>query len=158
MKIKYLKQSLLICLTLLVSQSCFDLEEEAFNRVNAGIYYQNENSVKGSVAAIYESGFMSYIEYFWYLQEFSADQITWRVWNGGDWGWDEGEKYVLGSHTWAPNSTIIRKTWESSWTTIGLCNTLIEDLQKLDPATLKMSREALDKYIAEVQTLRVWAY
>jgi hypothetical protein len=158
MKIKYLKQSLLMGVIILASQSCFDLEEEAFNRVNAGIYYQNENSVKGSVAAIYESGFMSYIEYFWYLQEFSADQITWRVWNGGNWGWDEGEKYVLGAHTWAPNSTIIRKTWESSWTTIGLCNTLIEDLQKLDPAALKMSRETLDKYIAEVQTLRVWAY
>jgi hypothetical protein len=155
---KQLTQFVLTALILFGSQSCFDLEEEAFNRVSAGIYYQDENSVKGAVAAIYESGFMSYIEYFWYLQEFSADQITWRVWNGGAWGWDEGEKYVLGSHTWAPNSTIIRKTWESSWTTIGLCNTLIEDLQKLDPATLRMSREALDKYIAEVQTLRVWAY
>ena len=34
--------------------SCFDLEEEVFDRVDASIYYSDENSVKGAVAAIYE--------------------------------------------------------------------------------------------------------
>jgi hypothetical protein len=158
MKLKYVKHCLTIVVAAAILQSCFDLDEEVFNKVNSDIYYQNEGSVKGAVASIYERGFMSYIEYFWYLQEFSADQITWRVWNGGLWGWDEGEKYVLGSHTWKPNSTIIRQTWEHSWETIGLCNTTLDDLNKLDPATLKMTREALDGYIAEIQTLRVWAY
>ena len=37
----------------LSSVSCFDLEEEVFDRVDASIYYSDENSVKGAVAAIW---------------------------------------------------------------------------------------------------------
>lgn len=149
--------ALLLTLSFTVS-SCFDLEEEIFDKVDAGLYYQDENSVKGAVASIYHTGAMSYIEYFWYLQEFSADQVTWRSWNGGLWGYDEGEKFVLSTHNWTPDSKIIRTTWETSWTTIGLCNTLIEDMQKLESASLKMTAEKMNAYIGEVRTLRAWAY
>lgn len=142
----------------LVLTSCFDLDEQVFDRVDAGIYYQDEASVKSAVASIYGTGALSYIEYFWYLQEFSADQVAWRTWNGGLWGWDEAEKFVLSSHTWTPESKIIRQTWETAWTTIGLCNTLIADLNGLDPASIMMTEEKLNTYIAEVRTLRAWAY
>ena len=120
---------------------CFDLDEKVFDRVDASVYYQDEASVKSAVASIYGTGALSYIEYFWYLQEFSADQIAWRSWNGGLWGWDEGEKFVLSSHTWTPESKIIRQTWETAWTTIGLCNLLIEDLEKLNPSALRNDRK-----------------
>ncbi|MBQ8224176.1 MAG: RagB/SusD family nutrient uptake outer membrane protein [Bacteroides sp.] len=155
---KYINRWLL---ALVVSCSCFsctDLNEEVFDRVNADIYYQDETSVKGAVAAIYSNAAYSYMEYFWYLQEFSADQIAWRTWNGGLWGWDEAEKYVLSSHTWTPESKIIRSTWETAWTTIGLSNQLINDLQAINPAALLMTQEAVNSYIAEVRTLRAWAY
>lgn len=138
--------------------ACLDLGEEVFDRVDSSIYYQDESSVKSAVASIYGTGALSYIEYFWYLQEFSADQVAWRSWNGGLWGWDEAEKFVLSSHTWTPDSKIIRQTWETAWTTIGLCNTLIEDLESLDPANLRMSEAKMQTYIAEVRTLRAWAY
>lgn len=138
--------------------SCFNLDEEVFDRVDASIYYENETSVKSAVASIYGTGALSYIEYFWYLQEFSADQVSWRSWNGGLWGWDEAEKFVLSSHTWTPDSKIIRQTWETAWTTIGLCNTLISDLEGLNAASLKMTDEKMRTYIAEVRTLRAWAY
>lgn len=150
------------CITLAITglmlTSCFDLDEQVFDRVDAGIFYQDESSVKGAVASIYGTGALSYIEYFWYLQEFSADQVAWRTWNGGLWGWDEAEKFVLSSHTWTPESKIIRQTWETAWTTIGLCNTLIADLENLDPASIMMTDEKLRTYIAEVRTLRAWAY
>lgn len=138
--------------------SCFDLEEEVFDRVDASIYYSDENSVKGAVAAIYEKAVKSYIEYFWYLQEFSADQIAWRSWNGGLWGYDEAEKFVLSSHTWTADSKIIRQTWETAWTTIGLCNNVIYDLEKIDAGSIGMNSESLQSYISEVRTLRAWAY
>lgn len=154
------KKNYLIILALfgLSMTACFDLDEEVFDRVDSSIYYQDESSVKSAVASIYGTGALSYIEYFWYLQEFSADQVAWRSWNGGLWGWDEGEKFVLSSHTWTPDSKIIRQTWETAWTTIGLCNTLIADLESLDPANLRMSEEKMQSYIAEVRTLRAWAY
>jgi hypothetical protein len=134
------------------------MNEQVFDRIDATVYYQNEASVKGAVAAIYGNAAMSYLEYFWYLNEFSADQVVWRVWNGGLWGYDEGEKTVLSTHTWTAESKIIRSTWETAWSTIGLCNTLIADLERLDAVSLGMTEDKINSYIAEVRTLRAWAY
>ena len=73
-----------------------------------GVYYQDENSVKSAVATIYSTGATSYAEYFWYMQEFPADQVTRRVWNGGQWGYDEGEKFIFSIQNWTPDAKIIR--------------------------------------------------
>ena len=87
---KYIKCRWLLAMIMSCSLfSCTNLDEEVFDRVDAGIYYQDETSVQGAVAAIYSKAAYSYLEYFWYLQEFSADQVAWRSWNGGLWGWDE---------------------------------------------------------------------
>lgn len=157
-----MKHNILNFVLLLVSgaafTSCFNLDEEVFDRVDAKIYYADEASVQGAVAAIYNKAAMSYVEYFWYLQEFSADQIAWRSWNGGAWGYDEAEKYVLSAQSWTADSKIIRQTWETAWSTIGLCNNVIYDLGQIDPADLEMSRESVNAYISEVRTLRAWAY
>ena len=138
--------------------SCTDLDEITFDRIDATTYYQDENSVKGAVASIYSSAAGSFLEYFWYLNEFPADQITWRTWNGGAWGYDEAAKFVLSSQTWNSESVIIRQAWEHAWETIGLCNPLINDLEALDPAEIGMSDASLRSYIAEVRTMRAWAY
>lgn len=138
--------------------SCTNLDEKSFDRIDAAGYYQDENSVKGAVVSIYSSGMEGFLEYFWYLNEFSADQVAWRTWNGGAWGWDEAEKFVLSSHTWTSESVIIKNAWSKAWTTIGLSNTLIADLEKIDPAALGMTKDQINSYIAEVRTMRAWAY
>ena len=138
--------------------SCTDLDEKVFDRIDSSIYYQDENSVKGALASIYNSATTSFLEYFWYLNELSADQVAWRSWNGGAWGWDEGEKFVLSAQSWNSEAVIIRRAWETAWQTIGLCNTLVEDLNALDAASIGMSEDAKAMYIAEVRTMRAWAY
>lgn len=65
---------------------------------------------------------------------------------------------MLSSQTWNSESVIIRQAWEHAWETIGLCNTLIDDLQKINPGSIGMTSESLDSYIAEVRTMRAWAY
>lgn len=139
-------------------QSCFDLTEDTFSKVDGNTYYENESSVKGAISSIYGTGLMSYVEYFWYLSEFSADQITWRSWNGGAWGYDEGEKFVLSIHRWSPDAKIIQQTWETAWETIGKCNQALHDLSSFSGADLGMSNAKLDMYRAEIRTLRAWAY
>ena len=63
---KYIKYNwLLIAILSFSMSSCFNLDEEVFDRVDSSIYYQNENSVKAAVASIYSNGALSYIEYFW---------------------------------------------------------------------------------------------
>lgn len=138
--------------------SCTDLDEKVFDRVDASVYYQDENSIKGAISAVYASAASGFLEYFWYLNEFSADQVAWRTWNGGQWGWDEANKFVLSSQTWNSESLIINQAWEKAWTTIGLCNNIINDLSDIDPSRINVSEEKLKAYIAEVRTMRAWAY
>ena len=155
---KTLHKSYIVLLSFVFMFVSCDMNEKVYDRVDATVYYQNEASIKGAVAAIYGNAAMSYLENFWYLQEFPADQIAWRVWNGGLWGYDEGEKTVLSTQTWTAESKIIRTTWETAWSTIGLCNTLVGDLEKIDPNEINMTQDKIDAYIAEVRTLRAWAY
>ena len=138
--------------------SCTDLDEKVFDRIDSSIYYQDENSVKGAVASVYNAATTGFLEYFWYLNELSADQVAWRSWNGGAWGWDEGQKFVLSAQSWNSESVIIRQAWENAWKTIGLCNMLINDLGGLDAAAMGMSEESKAMYIAEMRTMRAWAY
>lgn len=154
---KYINHILGIALVAVAAVSCFKLDETPYDRVDKTNFYKDENSVKGAVAAAYAEPTKA-IQYFYFLNEFSADQITWRVWNGGAWGWDEAEKFVLTSHTWTAESKIIRDAWNNTWTTIGLTNNIIYDLSNIDPASLGMTREKIDSYIAEVRTLRAWSY
>jgi hypothetical protein len=115
--------------------SCTDLDEKVYDRIDAGVYYQNEASVKGAVAAIYGQTSQTLAgENFFHLSEYPSDQITWRVWNGGLWGWDEAMKTVLSWHNWTSESTIINNAWNGAWTAIGLANLLLSDLEGLSAA------------------------
>ena len=139
--------------------ACTDLDEKVYDRIDASVYYQNEASVKGAVAAIYSQTSSTLAgENFFHLSEYPADQITWRVWNGGQWGWDEAMKTVLSWHNWTSESTIINNAWKGAWTAVGLANLLLNDLEALDAASLGISQEKLEQYVAEVRTLRAWNY
>ena len=138
--------------------ACFNLDETTYDRIDSNAFYQNEASVQGAVASIYYNAANGFVEYDFYLQEFSADQIAWRTWNGGLWGWDEGLKFVLSAHSWTSEARIIRQAWETAWKTIGLCNQLISDLGDIKPENIGMTQEKINSYIAEVRTLRAWQY
>ena len=140
-----------------VAVSCVNLDEKVYSSLDKGVFYQNENSVKAAVASVYNEAQSNLSEKMFYLQEYSADQMAWRIWNDG-WGYDEGEKYVLSVQRWNSESKIILQAWQESWTTIGLANNIIYDLQTIEPSDLKMSREQFDSYIAELRTLRAWCY
>ena len=139
--------------------ACTDLDEKVYDRIDASVYYQNEASVKGAVAAIYNQTSSTLAgENFFHLSEYPADQLTWRVWNGGLWGWDEAMKTVLSWQNWTSESTIIRNAWSGAWTAVGLANLLLNDLEKLNAGSLGMSDQQLQQYIAEVRTIRAWNY
>ena len=137
--------------------SCVNLDEHVYNVVDKSVYYENEQSLKAAIASIYDEAASDYAEWFYYLQELSSDQIAWRIWNT-NWGYDEGEKYVLSIHNWNSESVIILKTWEKAWTTIGLCNTILYDMETLKAEDLMTTPETIASYVSEVRSLRAWAY
>lgn len=150
--------SIILLLLTFTFTGCFDLEEEPYNQLSPSNFYTDESSVQAAIAAIYAQEMLDVSEFYWYMQEFSADQIAWRTWNGGNWGWDEAYKYVLSTHTWDSESTVIRVTWEKGWTAIGMCNNVIYDLENLDAANVGLNEEEIQAYIAEVRTFRAYCY
>ena len=156
---KYINIIIAIAVSVMGMSSCTDLDEKVNDRIDATVYYQNEASVKGAVAAIYNQTSSTLAgENFFHLSEYPADQLTWRVWNGGQWGWDEAMKTVLSWHNWNSESTIIQNAWSGAWTAVGLANLLLNDLETLNAADLGMSQEKLNQYVAEVRTIRAWNY
>ena len=142
----------------LAATSCFDMEEHPFTMLSPDNYFTDESSVKQVIANIYaqEQGDLS--EFYWYAQELTADQIAWRSWNGGSWGWDSADKFVLSTHTWTPLSNYVNRIWSGAWTAIGLCNNFIADINSVGPEGVGLSQEKFDAYIAEVRTFRVYCF
>ena len=156
---KAIKYSIIALAVGMGTVACTDLDEKVYDRIDSSIYYQNEASVKGAVAAIYNQTSSTLAgENFFHLAEYPADQLTWRVWNGGQWGWDEAMKTVLSWHNWTSESTIIENAWSGAWTAVGLANLLLNDLEGLNASSLGMSEEKLSQYVAEVRTIRAWNY
>lgn len=142
----------------MATSSCTDLDEKVYDRIDATTFYKNEASVKGAIATIYNQAGHCFAERFYFLQELPADQISWRVWNGGQWGYDEGEKYVLSTQTWTSESKIIKDAWTNCWPMVGLANNIITDLASVGNSTLGITEAKMDSYVAEAHTLRAWAY
>lgn len=142
----------------MATSSCTDLDEKVYDRIDATTFYKNEASVKGAIATIYNQAGHCFAERFYFLQELPADQISWRVWNGGQWGYDEGEKYVLSTQTWTSESKIIKDAWTNCWPMVGLANNIITDLASVGNSALGITEAKMDSYVAEAHTLRAWAY
>ena len=156
---KAIKYSIIALAVGVSMTACTDLDEKVYDRLDSSIYYQNEASVQGAIAAIYGQTSNTLAgENFFHLSEYPSDQLTWRVWNGGQWGWDEAMKTVLSWHNWNSESTIIENAWTNAWTGIGLSNLLLSDLSGLSASSLGMTEEKLAQYVAEVRTLRAWNY
>lgn len=142
----------------MATSSCTDLDEKVYDRIDATTFYKNEASVKGAIATIYNQAGHCFAERFYFLQELPADQISWRVWNGGQWGYDEGEKYVLSTQTWTSESKIIKDAWTNCWPMVGLANNIITDLASVGSSALGITDAKMNAYVAEAHTLRAWAY
>ena len=61
--------------------ACTNLDEKVYDRIDAGVYYQNEASVKVPwLPSMVRCRRHSAGENFFHLSEYPAYQITWRVW------------------------------------------------------------------------------
>ena len=153
-----IKKFLVMAISGLAFTGCLDMTERPYTLLDASNYFTDENSIKQVIAHIYAQEQADLSEQYWYAQELSADQITWRSWNGGSWGWDSGDKFVLSTHTWNPSSNYVNQIWSKAWTAIGLCNNFITDLSNINASTLGISEAQKQAYIDEVRTFRVYCY
>lgn len=148
-------------LPLLVLHSCTKLKETVYSEFITENYYNNKNEVLSAVlrpythtnAWITSSGQVGY----WRVSELAADQLAWPV--KGRHGQDGGNWIRLHNHTWIPDDpSIVWDPWRLMYTGVGYCNDPIANLEKRDIASMGITQEEKDGYIAELKLLRAFYY
>lgn len=153
-KYKALFASLLL---LAVAPACTDLEEEAFDVLPAGNYYQDQNSIIAAVTRPYEHGHWNgWNGDRWLLTELTADQFIWA--QKGRHGQDGGNWVRLHRHEWTPDEGAINMGWVGPYQGIGQCNLIMEDLAKLDYVSMGLTEADQVRHINELRVLRAWFY
>ncbi|WP_161888619.1 RagB/SusD family nutrient uptake outer membrane protein [Pontibacter russatus] len=153
-KYKSLFASLLL---LAAAPACTDLEEEAFDILPAGNYYQDENSIVAAVTRPYEHAHWNgWDGDRWLLTELTADQFVWA--QKGRHGQDGGNWVRLHRHEWTPDEGAIYGGWIGPYQGIGQVNVVSEDLAKLDYTNFGLTEADQASHINELRVLRAWFY
>jgi hypothetical protein len=147
--------------SLLAAGSCTKLEENVYSEFITENYYNNKNEVISAVlrpythtnAWIMSSGQVGY----WRVSELSADQLAWPV--KGRHGQDNGNWIRLHNHSWiADDPNIVWDPWRLMYTGVGFCNDPIANLEGRTIASMGITQEEKDGYIAELKMLRAFYY
>lgn len=130
--------------------SCTNLDETLFDRLGAGNFYKTNDEIQTGLAKAYRSmRDANRWRYIWVLQEMTTHHGTVPVRSNGGWvGW---QPFTL--HAWTPNEDIIRQNWQAEFKTVGVCNSLIENMQ-----IASQTVQGLDPVIAEVKAIRAYSY
>ncbi|GAA4441193.1 RagB/SusD family nutrient uptake outer membrane protein [Pontibacter saemangeumensis] len=144
-------------LLLAVAPACTDLEEEAFDVLPAGNYYQDQNSIIAAVTRPYEHGhWAGWDGDRWLLTELTADQFIWA--QKGRHGQDGGNWVRLHRHEWTPDEGAIYGGWVGPYQGIGQVNLIMEDIEELDYANFGLTEADKARHLNELRVLRAWFY
>lgn len=88
----------------------------------------------------------------------SVVPINWDTWARDGWWYDNAKWQYLHYHTWAADNESIKSEWGKLFHRNYAGNSVIDDLQKLDPAKFNMSQPEMDNFIAQNKALRAWFY
>lgn len=135
---------------------CTDLSEEMYDTVGAGNFLQNRENVLQVLSTSYSYAHTSTLISWFFPQELTADQILTPT--RGIHGYNAGEYLRYNQHTWTELDRGATMAWNENYSVIGFANTFIEDIMPLDYSSLGMTEEDKNQHIAEVRTLRAFAY
>ncbi len=161
-RVKYEKNisKILILLTTVAAVSCTDLSETVYHDMVTDNYFQNRAEVMSAVTRSFTHMRAWHTPYwhngFYATCEFSADQLAWP--QKGPHGYDGGDWIRLHYHEWHNREQGIKDTWNMIYTGIGFCNDTMENLEKREAASMGISEEERDQFIAELRIMRAYHY
>lgn len=148
-----------LALPLIVVSACTDLDENVYDQVISDDFYNNRNEVLSAVLRPYTHA-NAWVtpgqDGWWRLSELSADQLAWPT--KGVHGYDGGRWIRLHYHQWTPDDDAIGGAWRLMWWGMGLCTSPIENIESRDIASMGITQEEKDAYIAELRLLRAYHY
>lgn len=159
MKNKSIICSLLIG-TLLLTNACTKLDENAYDQLLTDNFYNNKAEVLSAVLRPYTHANAwvtpSGQDGWWRLAELSGDQLAWPT--KGRHGEDGGKWKRLHYHTWTTDESGINNAWSLMFWGMGLCNDPIENIEKRDISQMGITLVEKEAFIAELKLLRAFHY
>ncbi len=142
------------------ASSCTKLDENAYDVIVAEDFYANKNEVISAVLRPYTHANAwispSGQDGWWRPAELSADQLAWPT--KGRHGEDNGKWKRLHYHTWTVDEGGLNQAWVLMYWGVGLCNSPIDILEKSDVASMGITADEKNQYIAELKLLRALHY
>ncbi len=153
---KNIFQKILVATVLLVSTACTNLDETTYDIIpQNGFYKTKENVIQGFLRPFGHAYWLNTQGMYW-VGELSADHYM-TVQREEHW-YNGGEFCRYHYHTWTIDDGFVQWTWNDTYRGIGLCNSSISDLSKIDGDQLGLSKEEIDDFIAQSRVLRAWMY
>ncbi len=136
--------------------SCVNLDETIYDQLSSDNYYKTKKDVVRAVFRPFEHAYWSVMSRQ-QLEELTGDLVA--VWKKDTW-WEDGGKWSRPHyHTLNPTDDELVKTeWEGCFQGIMQCNTVLSDLERLDPTALGYTEEEFAAMVSQVTTLRAWFY
>jgi hypothetical protein len=140
---RYIILFMLISASYSCKKGFVDLTPQGLIPVNG--YYQDELSFKNALTGMYNSLRTIYNNNWAYSELPSDNTITFPE---SEAFWGEMDKF-----TWLPTSTRIQEAWSRHYTTIALCNIVLD---RITPVSMPQANK--DRYIAEAKFVRALMY
>ncbi|TDQ08814.1 RagB/SusD family nutrient uptake outer membrane protein [Pedobacter metabolipauper] len=140
--------------------SCTKVDENAYDQLLSEKFYNNKNEVLSAVLRPYThaNAWVTPADQrnWWEISELSSDQLAWPT--KGRHGEDGGKWKRLHYHTWNVDDDYLNNAWVLMYWGMGLCNDPIEKISSRDVASMGITQEEKDAYIAELKLLRAFHY
>ena len=153
---KYIMKIWCFAITVSLLASCTDLDETLYDQVDSSNFYNTREDVERAIVRPCEHCY-HLLQARHFLQELPADQI---ITPSRDGWWDDAGKWRrFHYHTWtAEDVDYLSFLWDKSFMGIEQCNSVIEDLARLDFNKFGFTKAEFDNYTAQCRVLRAFFY
>ncbi len=132
-------------------QGCTNLDEEVFDKLPVEEFGQKEAQINALIAPIYRTLKGVFPSNYFLLSECSSDMAITPTRKGGDW-WDGGQFKELRLHTWSPNTSLVRDSYNSATGSISSCNRIYAMIDENEGIDNK------EQILAEIRGVRAFWY
>ncbi|WP_219223093.1 RagB/SusD family nutrient uptake outer membrane protein [Pedobacter antarcticus] len=143
-----------------LANGCTKLDENAYDKIVADNFYNNETEVLSAVLRPYtHAGAWATPagqDGWWRPAELAADQLAWPT--KGRHGEDGGKWKRLHYHTWTVDESGLNNAWNLMYWGMGLCNDPIGNIEKRDATAMGIAEGNKQAYLAELRLFRAFHY
>jgi len=132
-------------------QGCTNLDEEVFDKLPVEEFGKTEAQVNALIAPIYRTLKNIFPADYFLLSECSADMAITPTRKGGDW-WDGGQFKELRLHTWTPNTSLVKSSYNNAMGAISTCNQIYAMINEQENIKNK------EQILAEIRGVRAFWY